>query len=52
MVRLSWWLRRGALAVALAMSMAAMAGCASNGAPADQQDKQRERPPGYVPFSA
>jgi len=52
MAHISQWLRRGAVALVMAVSMAAASGCASNGAPSDQQDKQWDRPPGWVPFSA
>jgi len=41
-----WW-----IALALALSMVAGAGCATKGA-TDTQDKQWDRPPGWVPFSA
>gem|GEM_PF-3663687 len=43
---------RGAVAVALALTTLAMTGCAANGAGSDRQDKEWDRRPGYVPFSA
>ncbi|HXV08555.1 MAG TPA: hypothetical protein VD791_11035 [Burkholderiales bacterium] len=52
MAQLSKWVARGAVAIALALTMTAVTGCASNGADADRQDQQWDRPPGWVPFSA
>jgi len=49
MTQLSRWMMRGAVAIALAWAMAAVSGCASDGA---QNDKEWRYPPGYVPFSA
>ena len=52
MAQLSQWLMRGAIALAIVVSLAAVSGCASNGAPSDQQNKEWDPPPGWVPFSA
>ena len=53
MTQISQWAMRAAYAIALAVTMAATTGCASNGAgPDPKQDKEWDRPPGYVPFSA
>jgi len=52
MVQLSRWLARGAVAIALALTVATVTGCASDGAGSERQDKQWDRPPGWVPFSA
>jgi len=52
MAQLSKWVARGAAAIALALTVAALSGCASDGAGADRQDKQWDRPPGWVPFSS
>ena len=41
-----WW-----MALALALLMLAGAGCATQGA-AEPQNKEWDRPPGWVPFSA
>jgi len=51
MTRISQWAMRSACAIALALSMAAATGCASNAADPNP-DKEWDRPPGYVPFSA
>lgn len=53
MRRISQWAVRSAYAIVLALTMAATTGCASTGAGSDpKQDKEWDRPPGYVPFSA
>jgi len=47
------WLRYGVVLALLALAIGATGGCASGGGSAKpEQDKDWDRPPGWVPFSA